>query len=257
MRFWLFLWDLASCHRLLPAVEASSNRGDPLSCQHAITSFSRKQQHTLSCKKVYTHIYCVLYVVTHSLLLPLLTRKMYRHRTLYKISWETLYTHKHTWSHTHTQKSWGRSFVIWGGIYSHALYTEGSDLRHSSENLCPNSCGLIRLCTGLEDNVVPRIMRGIQSITHLQSTLSVHICTCKPFSMCLCTSLSMFNGERFPAFTALAAAQLHVCVCVCAHAWVCACAHVLVCKGFWDGFAFSSLMAERLSCSFMHRKPMV
>lgn len=40
----------------------------------------------------------------------------------------------------------------------------------------------------------PRNYEGIQSITHLQSTLSVHICTCNPFSVCLCTPLSMCSS---------------------------------------------------------------
>jgi len=117
--------------------------------------------------------------------------------------------------HTNTQKSWGWSFVMWRGIFSHAPYAEGPDLRHSSENLCPNSCGPIRLCVDLEENAVHEIMKGIQSITHLQSTPSAHICTCKPFSVRLCTSLSMCNSERFPAFTVYLQLLNSYCVCEC------------------------------------------
>lgn len=159
--------------------------------------------------------------------------------------------HKHTQSHT--QKSLGWSFIIWRGIHSHALYAEDLDLRHSSGNLCPNSCGLIRLHMDLKDDAVPGIMRGIQSITHLQSILNMHICTCKPFSVCLCTPLSMCNGEHFPAFTLCLQLPASLRVCTGLRA----CARVLVCKEFRDGFVLLSLMSERFASSFMRQKPTV
>lgn len=61
----------------------------------------------------------------------------------------------------------------------------------------------------------PRNYEGIQSITHLQSTLSLHICTCNPFSVCLCTSLNMCNSQCFPAFTACLQLPNSFCMCVC------------------------------------------
>lgn len=64
---------------------------------------------------------------------------------------------------------------------------------------------------------------------HTSSQLSsAHTCTCKPFSVCLCTTLCMCNSERFPAFTVclqLPDSPLCMCVCVCVNVNV----HVCLC----------------------------
>lgn len=80
--------------------------------------------------------------------------------------------HPHPLTHAHdhnTQQSLGWPFVMWGRIYSRSLCAAGSDLRHSSGNLCPSSCGLIRLCRPWRQHC-PGNYEGIQSITHLQAT---------------------------------------------------------------------------------------
>lgn len=165
----------------------------------------------------------------------------------YMSTQEAIFTHKLTISHTHTQKSWGWSFVMWGGIFRHAPYAVGSDLRHSSGNLCPNSCGPIRLCVQREENAIPGIMREIQSIIHLQSTPSVHICTCKLVSMSLCTPLSKCNSERVVCL------QLPPPVCECVYVIVFMCMWTSA-KGSRDGYAFNSLMVGLFSWGFVRRK---
>lgn len=79
--------------------------------------------------------------------------------------------------HTHdhnTQQSLGWPFVMRGRIYSRSPCAAGSDLRHSSGNLCPSSCGLIRLCRPWRQRR-PGNYEGIQSITHLRATFQ---CAC-------------------------------------------------------------------------------
>lgn len=52
----------------------------------------------------------------------------------------------------------------------------------------------------LEDNAVPGIMRGSNPL-HTSGPLfraRLFVCTCKPFTPCLRTSISVVNGERFP-----------------------------------------------------------
>lgn len=142
------------------------------------------------------------------------------------------------------------------GIFSHALYAEGSDLRHSSGNLCPNSCGLIRLCMDLGDNAIPGITRGSNPL-HTSNQLRVYIyahaihflCAFVRLSTCVTVSVFLLSQHACSCLTP------SVCAFVCAR--LCAHSRVLVCKGFGDGFAFSSLMAGRLSWGFMHRKAMV
>lgn len=72
-------------------------------------------------------------------------------------------------------RPWG-DHLSWGRIYSRSPCATGSDLRHSSGNLCPSSCGLIRLCRPWRQRR-PGNYEGIQSITHLQATFqSVSVC---------------------------------------------------------------------------------
>lgn len=57
-------------------------------------------------------------------------------------------------------------------------------------------------CADLEDNAVPGIMRGSNPLHTSRQLFRVRlcVCTCKPFTPCLRTSISVVNGERFPAF---------------------------------------------------------
>lgn len=58
-------------------------------------------------------------------------------------------------------------------------------------------------CADLEDNAVPGIMRGSNPLHTSRQLFRVclYVCTCKPFTLRLRTSISVVNGERFPAFS--------------------------------------------------------
>lgn len=66
-----------------------------------------------------------------------------------------------------------------------------------------------------------------------------YICTCKPFSVCLCTPVS--SSESFPASTVLLQLLNSPCVCVCQIVRMCTCACVQriqrwFCAQLFDGW---------------------
>lgn len=103
------------------------------------------------------------------------------------------------------------------GIFSHALYAEGSDLRHSSGNLCSDSCGLIRLCMDLEDNTIPGITRGSNPL-HTSNQLWVYIyahaihflCAFVHLSTCIRLSVFLLSQHACSCLNSFC-----MCVCVC------------------------------------------
>lgn len=147
---------------------------------------------------------------------------------------------------THSQKSWGRSFVKCRRISSHAPYAEGSDLRHSSGNLCPNSCGLIRLCVEERGKCRPRNYEGHP--IHYTPPINPK-CSHKHMQAIFFVPLYVSVAVRIFPFLCLQ--LLHVS---------CMCARVLWAQGirrwlYW--MMFSSLMAGRSSWGFVHRKAIV
>lgn len=209
-------------HKLLNLPDTNNETHSHL---HAIASFSSTcttPTHASSCKGVCKYMRTLMYEKRN--------RNMHS-ATFYVPAWETSFSHTHTHSHKHTrsrtQRSLRRSFVIWRRIYSHALCAAGSDLRHSSGNLCPSSCGLIRLCTDLEDNAVPGIMREIQSITHLQSTFQcvcVYVCVYAHVSHFLCVLVHPSAWLTVSVFLLSQCACSCPTFCVCAWLWAWACA---------------------------------
>lgn len=155
---WIFVQQnqRCSCSRI-------SSRGG---WRHVIAYWCSKEAEPATHTSVPVQVECVTILSVHTIL----------HETCNQ--WPCAYmgyppTHTHTTSsHTHdhnTQQSLGWPFVMWGRIYSRSLCAAGSDLRHSSGNLCPSSCGLIRLCRPWRQHC-PGNYEGIQSITHLQAT---------------------------------------------------------------------------------------
>lgn len=127
-------------------------------------------------------------------------------------AWETLFRTR-TNTRDHTRQFWGRLFIILGRIYSRALHAEGLDLRHSSGNICPNSCGLIRHRT-LKTTPSRELWGGSNPLHTSSRLLNALICTCKALSLCVFSRPSACVMVFLLLLVACSCLSPSVCVCV-------------------------------------------